>query len=455
MLGLIPWGGNPLIVREQELRVVLTARDMARGGSWLIPHYLGEPRLNKPPLMYWITAGVFKLSGTTQSPALARLPGAFFGAFLLAAMVALGHRLVGRTAAFYGAVVAGTTYLFLRFGRLCETDIPLACFETVSVLALYKGLTVQNGFRWWLTSAGAAGLGFLIKGPAAIILPLAALTSFLAVSPASRTLFCPGRLMGWILVVALLGAPWYWLVYCSQASQAASGDIGYELGALLKHSSHAGSPVFYLYTLPLAMAPWGLLLPFSIVTLWPFARRHAAIRFLLAWLLSSLVLMSVVQSKQTHYSTLLLAPAALLIGVHLRTMRAHRLLAAGGLALLLVSGIYAWQLHEIMEPSRIVKTFASKTNGRLTSTSNVFLAGRRLNSMQFYLDRRIDRVIDFDAGWRVAQPGDAIILASDRKNPIMPPISGPSPVLVMQQNSVTMRLYVKHPESVRPLVPPP
>ena len=50
----VAWLGNPLVAREQELRVILTARDMARGGSWLVPHYQGEPRLHKPPLMYWL-----------------------------------------------------------------------------------------------------------------------------------------------------------------------------------------------------------------------------------------------------------------------------------------------------------------------------------------------------------------------------------------------------------------
>jgi 4-amino-4-deoxy-L-arabinose transferase-like glycosyltransferase len=521
LLGLVPWGEKPLIAREQELRVVLTARDMARGGNWLVPHYLGEPRLNKPPLMYWITAGVFKLAETTQSPALARLPGAFFGAILLAALAALGHRLVGRTAAFYGAVVAGTTYLFLCFGRLCETDIPLACCEAISVLAIYKGLSARNGARWWTTSAVAAGLGFLIKGPAAILLPLATLTSFLAITPAARATFRPGRLLGWILIVVLLGAPWYLLIYSSQAAQAASGDIGYELGALLKHSSHAGPPFFYLYILPLALAPWGILLPFSLVTLWPFARRHAAIRFLMAWLLSSLILMSLIKSKQIHYATLLLAPSALLIGIHLRLLldrprarpatvlnraatavnillgltgfalmllpfrlaylslpacastgvlviglslygggalhpeRLLRNLSAACLSTLLLSGLYAWQLHEITEPSRIVKAFATGARNRLSPTSTVYLAGRRLNAMQYYLDRPIIRVKDYETGWQAARTNDAIILAADRKNPMLPPVPGPLPVLILQQDRVAMLLYVKNPESVRPRVTAP
>jgi 4-amino-4-deoxy-L-arabinose transferase-like glycosyltransferase len=451
LLGLLPWIGNPLIAREQELRVVLTARDMARGGSWLVPHYLGEPRLNKPPLMYWMTAGVFKLAGTTQSPALARLPGAICGALLLAAMVVLGHRLAGRTAAFLGAMVAGTTYLFLYFGRLCETDIPFACFETVAVLTLYLGLTARNGLRWWMLSAVSAGLGFLIKGPAAVVLPLAALTSFLACSPASRVSFRPWRLAGWIAVVAVLATPWYLLVYFSPASQtAASADIGYELGALLKNSSHRGNPAFYLYTLPLAMLPWGLLLPLSLIALWPLAKRHAAIRFLLAWLLSSMVVMSVVQSKQIHYSTLLLAPAALLIGVHLRTLHRPRLITASCLALLVLSGLYAWRLHEVTEPSRIVKTFAAQTTRCLTANSNVYLAGRRLNAMQYYLDRRIARIKNFDEGWQTARTGDAIILASDPKNPLTAPSSGQAPVLVMQNHKVAMRLYIKDPELANP-----
>lgn len=325
LAALVPWLGRPLVEREQELRVVLTARDMASGGSWLIPHYLGEPRLNKPPLMYWVTAGVFKLAGTTQSPALARLPAAVFAALLVSGIFWFGSFLVGRRRALLGSMVAGTCYLFLSFGRLAETDIPLGCLESLSVWMLFMAARRWHSWGWWLGSGLAAGLAFMIKGPAALVLPLGTLLTYWALSPpADRGGLRWRRVMTWIALAILLALPWYLLVFRSPASGAASADIGYEVGALLKHSAHQGSPLFYLYQLPVALLPWGLLLPFAIVAFWRMGRRRAGIRFLLAWLLSSLVLMSIVKSKQIHYATLLLAPSAVLIGCLLRSVFSNR-----------------------------------------------------------------------------------------------------------------------------------
>jgi 4-amino-4-deoxy-L-arabinose transferase-like glycosyltransferase len=510
-LALLPWGGNPLVQREQELRVILTARDMAEGGDWLVPHYLGEPRLNKPPLMYWMTAGFFRFAGTTQSPALARLPNAIFGTALLLAILGFGGRLVGRRPAFLAALIAGTSHLFLCFGRLCETDIPLACFEAVSLFALYAAIRTPFGSRWWWLSGLAAGLGFMVKGPAALFLPLAAGATFLFLSPDARQALRPARVIVWLLLVLAIACPWYALVFLTGASPAASSDIRYELGALLKHSAHAGTPAFYLYTLPAALLPWGLLLPLAVVALWRKARHHAAVRFLLAWLLSSLVVMSAVKSRQTHYATLLLAPSALLMARYLHTIFLGRparravalrfyaggvltVLAVAGIAcmalpirfsfldpaacmaigfaaaamagsglvalrtaapaggvralaaicatLLLLSGLYAWQLHEIAEPSRIVKEFASQARARMSPPGRVFLAGRRLNAMQYYMGTRIARAGSFDEGWAKAGQGDAVILASDARNPVPPP-AYPPPDLIYRQGDVCMRLFVK------------
>jgi len=87
---LFPGLGGPVVHREQELRVLLTARDMAEGGNWIIPHFLGEPRLRKPPLMYWLVAAADRIAGTTHSPLISRAPSAAAGILLLLALYGFG-----------------------------------------------------------------------------------------------------------------------------------------------------------------------------------------------------------------------------------------------------------------------------------------------------------------------------------------------------------------------------
>lgn len=508
LLALLPWSGRPLVEREQELRVAITARDMARGANWWIPSYQGEPRLNKPPLMYWVTATAFTIAPPATPPAwVTRLPNVLFGSGLLLLLATLGARLIGRRRALLAAAIAGSCFLFLRFGRVGETDMALAFFLTFACLALAIAPRSPRPWRWWLASAIAAGLGFMIKGPAALALPLAAHITFALTShPASRSPHPVLAPLLWGLLVLLIAAPWYVSVFFSPAASAASQDVGYELGALLRHSKHEGSPLFYLYTLPAGLAPWSLLLPVAVVTFWRRARARAGIRFPLAWLVSSLVVMSLIRSKQIHYATLLLPCAALLCGAWLgarhragsrasRFLRAYVLtlaavgflagsLAAGagwvypflcrstcltlglmaaglaafafhaarrerplrafaGLVAMLVTltALHAAELHELESPSRAVREFSRQTREHLAPGTDLYLAGRRLNAMQFILDRRIARVASLEEGWSKARPGDLIIVAADGNNRVLPTHEPAPPLLEHRQGNVTMRLY--------------
>ena len=48
---------NQVLVPDiMESRNIITAREMARGGDWIVPTMNGELRLEKPPLPTWVTA---------------------------------------------------------------------------------------------------------------------------------------------------------------------------------------------------------------------------------------------------------------------------------------------------------------------------------------------------------------------------------------------------------------
>src|SRR5437016_50603 len=53
------------------------AREMVATGDWVTPRMNGEPFLTKPPLMYWLSAALFTVTGPTEHarvwPALAGL----------------------------------------------------------------------------------------------------------------------------------------------------------------------------------------------------------------------------------------------------------------------------------------------------------------------------------------------------------------------------------------------
>lgn len=329
----LPGLGTALVARQQELRVLLASRTMAEGGSWLVPQFMGQERLRKPPLMYWLVASAFQSTGSTENVTAARAVSAVSATALVLAIFLRGRRLVGRQAAFLGALTLVTSLGFMRHARLAETDIPQATFCSLAIFSLYAALTGRSGnFRHWALAGVFAGLGFMIKGPASIALPVAAVCSFLLAGavwarrrgegnpPAARPPPAAGRRFGpvaAVLIFAAIAAPWY-IAVSAQAPAGTGAQAGDELSRLLLESRHQGPFFYYVYTLPARLGVWGLLLPVAVWAAWRRWWRHRGPRFVLCWFASSFLVLSALQSKQQHYALLLFAPAALLCGWLLR-----------------------------------------------------------------------------------------------------------------------------------------
>src|SRR5688572_25569302 len=56
-LSLLLIGVGVRTLTRHEVLAAYPAKEMLRGGSWIIPGYAGIPRTAKPPGMYWIIAG--------------------------------------------------------------------------------------------------------------------------------------------------------------------------------------------------------------------------------------------------------------------------------------------------------------------------------------------------------------------------------------------------------------
>ncbi len=317
---LLPGLGGPTVSREQELRVALTARDMAEGGSWLIPHYLGEPRLRKPPLLYWLVAAADRLAGQTDEPSVTRLPTALAGIGLILALYLGGRRWIGPPAAAVAALAALTSQLFLRHAHLGETDIVQAFFSALAIFALAAATRRPRAWGAWLAAGLATGLSFMTKGVGGLLPPIV-LAVYLALTPKaerpSGKSVAAGLLLA-VLLAAAIVAPWYVWLYFGPMRDQALAAVQFEMSALGSETHHRGPLLYYVYTLPLTLLPWGLWLPSGLMETVRRARRHAGARWVAAWFVVTFAVLTLMPSKQQHYATQLLAPAALALGGFLR-----------------------------------------------------------------------------------------------------------------------------------------
>jgi 4-amino-4-deoxy-L-arabinose transferase-like glycosyltransferase len=157
------------LFEPDEGRYAEIAREMLARGEWIVPYLQGEPYLDKPPLLYWLTMGSFRLFGVHDWSA--RLAPALAVHATILAVYCIGRRSVGERAAFWGSLLLGLAPGFISMGRLLLLDSLLTCSATVAVLSAFGAVRGERlRWSWWVLSAVACGLGILTKGPIALVL---------------------------------------------------------------------------------------------------------------------------------------------------------------------------------------------------------------------------------------------------------------------------------------------
>ncbi len=126
----------PLFDRD-EPRFATAAREMAERHDFLIPHFNGELRPDKPPLLYWLMNGVHAVTGTWNEFT-ARLPSAICSTLaLLVVYVMVGVRF-GRVTGLIAAMVLGSCAAFVVESRLSTADATMLFFIVVCMACAWQ-----------------------------------------------------------------------------------------------------------------------------------------------------------------------------------------------------------------------------------------------------------------------------------------------------------------------------
>jgi 4-amino-4-deoxy-L-arabinose transferase-like glycosyltransferase len=139
----------------------LIARDMLASGNWLIPMVGGDLFQDKPPLLFWLQAFFYWLTGSERIGFL--LPSLLAGLGSLLLVHDLGRRLWSREAGLAAALVLLFTVQFTLQARRAQLDALLVFFTLLSLYCLMRQLLLGAGWRWAVAAGVAAGLGVLTK----------------------------------------------------------------------------------------------------------------------------------------------------------------------------------------------------------------------------------------------------------------------------------------------------
>jgi 4-amino-4-deoxy-L-arabinose transferase-like glycosyltransferase len=289
-------------------------REALETGEWLVPTMNYVPWFVKPPGVTWVTLPFYAVLGPSELAG--RLPMALAAALVVLLTWRIGVRTAGEGAGLLAALVLATASKNFLFSRQLAGDVLLTLSLLLAALG-YLRWYLSDGERrggLWL-AATSLGLGTLMKGPIALLLP--ALFVPLHLRVAGRwSLWHRLRPAGPGLLALVLGLPWF--VYA--AWQYGDEFLGTYFG---RHhferffTDHLGSRgLLYYPTVFLAdLLPWGAALPGAAWVCWRTPlRRSEPWRSACVWGALLLVFFSLSRSKREIYLMPVYPFAALVIG---------------------------------------------------------------------------------------------------------------------------------------------
>src|SRR5436305_2174447 len=258
------------LIGADEPRYAQVAREMWQRGDWVTPTLWSKPWLEKPALYYWgaiisykITGGVSDWAARAGDTAMASLM--IFGIYFML-------RRIRPLIALDAALITAAAAAIFGFGRGADTDMPLASFFTLAMMAWAvwyleaesaaqdaRGGRREAGKAWLLLFYVFIGIAALAKGPVAptlaglIIILLAAWSRDWKLI--LRTLWIPG-----ILIFLATALPWYVLVQMRNPQFFGEFILRQNLARLGTNLYQHQKPLwFYLPVLLGSLLPWTVL----------------------------------------------------------------------------------------------------------------------------------------------------------------------------------------------------
>jgi len=306
-------------------REMLAAHDWR---AWVIPHLNGLPYMEKPPLLYWLTALSFALFGESEWSA--RLVPGLASLGCVALLVWFGnavrHPQAGRLAALMFVSGLGVTAM----SHVLMFDMLLTGFLTAAMMCAYRFYdSAEKKFLRW--SYGFLALALLAKGLVALALFGLVILGLLLWTRPPRAWFAevakwlaPGAL----LVFFAIAAPWHIAASLTEPIFAHfyffQEHVLRFLGKREPHDYYAGPWWYYLPRMVIYLFPWSFLLPCLLLKPDAFVvrgegdrTRSNLTRFLwLSWL-APLVFFSLSGAKANYYLVAVMPFAALHLAIAL------------------------------------------------------------------------------------------------------------------------------------------
>jgi 4-amino-4-deoxy-L-arabinose transferase-like glycosyltransferase len=411
---------------SHEARAAQDASSILEEGRWGLPQlYDRHAELQKPPLYYWLVAGIGWWRGGVDAWAV-RLPAAISATLIVLTVYFLCHARGRSGAGLAAALMLATSLHFTWLARVGRIDMPLTLATTLSLVGFYlcmPGRPSEPSTAAFAKLAAkplgyiAAGAAVLLKGPIGLLLPAATLAAFLAFEVGFRSAIRPRTWLRWAgdyglwwgaPLVALIVLPWFiW----------ANGETDGQLWSVffVKHNLERGlgggtltaHPWWFYGPRLLADAlPWSVVLVPAIFLFfrrgwWPEDREA---RFGLIWLGATMVLLSLSRFKRADYLLPAYPGVAIFLGcVRQRWGTTYSLgkVTAVAFATAITGCLVGWigflNFSVTGQDARLEwRSFAQEIRHRAPAPQLIIFFRAEAHALAFHVGRPVDTILEWE-----------------------------------------------------------
>ncbi|MDP3607811.1 MAG: glycosyltransferase family 39 protein [Methylophilus sp.] len=293
------WGlGNIPFLSFNEARRAIPAANMIKDNDWLIPKLNGELYITKPPLIYWLSAGISQLFGIVNEWT-ARIPSALSAIATSTLVFVYARRHYGAWAALFALQIIIANAGFSMLGRQAGIEMLLSFLCFSSLICAFKYTHEEVDRKWLLLSYFLLGLAVLTKGPIALLfvtLPLLACALYQRKPRQWEVLLDP---LGW-LIFLLVGSSWYLAVTWQMGFDVWQSTVQKDM--VTKIYGNTGEPIYnYILWLAADFFPVFFLVLISPITTWRRWKQHDVTSSLLIGLLVPFLIYTAFSDKHAKY----------------------------------------------------------------------------------------------------------------------------------------------------------
>jgi 4-amino-4-deoxy-L-arabinose transferase-like glycosyltransferase len=415
-----------LEIKGEEGRRILPAVTMLDTGDYLVPQVGSEPFFRKPPLVNWLVAASFKLTGL-RNEWTARLPSVLAVLAVALVFLTVARASLGANGSLIAALVWMVNFGMIEKGRLIEIE---ALYVSLVGIALVCWISwwQQRRSPWllWIVPSVFLGLGVLAKGPVHLLFFYAVVVAVLHRAGELRKLRHPAHLAGIVIMLGIFAA---WAVPYARAMEGANVAQTWSLQLTGRFTGDDFKLGSWLLNLPRGLAyflPWTLLLPLVLGAELPI-RRETNLLHALAWGCAvPFLVLNLLPGALPRYSMPVLVPASWLMAMTLAATEIRppawwralpippaprRLRLVLGLAIVAGIGmcLYAVVAVPALQHRAKVKPIAAQVDALVPPAEPLYAVDPDYQPFLFYVRSRlvyVDRVDDLplSASYLLVQP---------------------------------------------------